>query len=62
VFNVSGAPLEIRWSLKEGDNWAVNAIALTSKIWLVEQALACDATSTRLCECGPKLSRLRSGG
>lgn len=37
VFNVPGAPLEIRWSLKEGDNWAVTATALTSKIWLVRQ-------------------------
>ncbi len=37
VFNVPGAPLEIRWSLKEGDNWAVTATALTSKLWLVKQ-------------------------
>ena len=37
VFSVPGAPLEIRWSLKEGDNWAITATALTSKIWLVKQ-------------------------
>jgi len=37
VFAVPGAPLEIRWSLKPGDNWAVTATALTSKIWLVKQ-------------------------
>lgn len=37
VFNVPGAPLEIRWSLKAGDNWAVTATALTSKLWLVKQ-------------------------
>lgn len=37
VMNVPGAPLEIRWSLKEGDNWAVTATALTSKLWLVKQ-------------------------
>lgn len=37
VFSVPGAPLEIRWSLKEGDSWAVTATALTSKIWLVKQ-------------------------
>ncbi len=37
VFNVPGAPLEIRWSLKEGDNWAVTAAALTSKLWLIKQ-------------------------
>ena len=30
VFSVPGAPLEIRWSLKPGDNWAVAATALTS--------------------------------
>ena len=32
-----GAPLEIRWSLNQGDNWAVVATALTSKIWLIKQ-------------------------
>jgi methanethiol oxidase len=37
IFAVPGAPLEIRWSLKPGDNWAVTATALTSKIWLVKQ-------------------------
>jgi methanethiol oxidase len=36
VFAVPGAPLEIRWSLKEGDNWAITATALTSKLWLVK--------------------------
>lgn len=37
VFNVPGAPLEIRWSLNQGDNWAVTATALSSKLWLVKQ-------------------------
>ena len=37
VLSVPGAPLEIRWSLKDGDNWAIVATALTSKLWLVEQ-------------------------
>ena len=37
VFEVPGAPLEIRWSLKPGDNWAITATALTSKLWLVRQ-------------------------
>ena len=37
VLSVPGAPLEIRWSLAPGDNWAVAATALTSKIWLVKQ-------------------------
>ena len=37
VLAVPGGPLEIRWSLKKGDNWAVTAAALTSKIWLVKQ-------------------------
>ncbi|HEU5322272.1 MAG TPA: selenium-binding protein SBP56-related protein [Methylomirabilota bacterium] len=35
VLSVPGAPLEIRWSLKEGDNWAITAAALTSKLWLI---------------------------
>jgi selenium-binding protein 1 len=35
IFSVPGAPLEIRWSLKEGDDWAITASALTSKLWLV---------------------------
>jgi selenium-binding protein 1 len=37
VLSVPGAPLEIRWSLKDGDNWAITATALTSKLWLVKQ-------------------------
>jgi methanethiol oxidase len=37
IFAVPGAPLEIRWSLKPGDNWAITATALTSKLWLVKQ-------------------------
>jgi selenium-binding protein 1 len=37
VLPVPGAPLEIRWSLGAGANWAVTAAALTSKLWLVEQ-------------------------
>ncbi len=37
VFEVPGAPLEIRWSLAAGDNWAITATALTSKLWLVKQ-------------------------
>jgi methanethiol oxidase len=35
VLPVPGAPLEIRWSLAPGDDWAVTAAALTSKLWLV---------------------------
>ena len=37
TFSVPGAPLEIRWSLKEGDDWAITTTALTSKIWLVKK-------------------------
>jgi selenium-binding protein 1 len=36
VLSVPGAPLEIRWSLNTGDNWAITAAALTSKLWLVK--------------------------
>jgi len=37
VLAVPGAPLEIRWSLAPGDDWAITAAALTSKLWLVKQ-------------------------
>src|SRR6185437_13502770 len=37
IFNVPGAPLEIRWSLKPGDDWAFTATALTSQLWLVKK-------------------------
>src|SRR5712672_2753972 len=35
VLSVPGAPLEIRWALVPGQNWAITAAALTSKLWLV---------------------------
>lgn len=35
IFSTPGAPLEVRWSLAPGDNWAITATALTSKLWLV---------------------------
>lgn len=37
VLNVPGAPLEIRWGLAPGQNWAVTATALTSQIYLIKQ-------------------------
>ena len=37
VLPVQGSPLEIRWALSEGQNWAVTASALTSKLWLIKQ-------------------------
>jgi len=37
VLAVPGGPLEIRWSLAKGDDWAITAAALTSKLWLVKQ-------------------------
>lgn len=37
IMQVPGAPLEVRWSLKEGDSWAITATALTSKLWLVKK-------------------------
>ena len=37
VLSVPGAPLEIRWSLNPGDDWAITATALTSKLWLVRK-------------------------
>ena len=38
IFNVPGAPLEIRWALAPGEDWAITATALTSKLWLVKQS------------------------
>lgn len=40
VMSVPGAPLEIRWSLRDGDNWALTAAALTSKLVLIKQDAA----------------------
>lgn len=37
IFEVPGAPLEIRWNLAGGADWAVTATALTSKLWLIKQ-------------------------
>lgn len=37
ILDVPGAPLEIRWSLKKGENWAVTATALTSKLYVIKQ-------------------------
>jgi selenium-binding protein 1 len=37
VLSVPGGPLEIRWSLAKGDDWAITAAALTSKLWLVKR-------------------------
>jgi len=33
----TGAPLEIRWALPAGQNWAITAAALTSQLWLVKR-------------------------
>ena len=35
VLSVPGAPLEVRWALVPGQNWAITATALTSKLWLI---------------------------
>ena len=37
VLSVPGGPLEIRWSLAPGDDWAITAAALTSKLWLIKR-------------------------
>jgi selenium-binding protein 1 len=36
TLQVPGAPLEIRWALQPGHDYAFTASALTSKLWLVE--------------------------
>ncbi|MBW8906616.1 MAG: selenium-binding protein [Betaproteobacteria bacterium] len=45
VLSVPGAPLEIRWSLNQKDNWAITATALGSKLWLVKQDASGDWTA-----------------
>ena len=40
VFQTPGAPLEARWSWKDGESWAVTTTALTSKIWVYKQDAA----------------------
>ncbi len=40
ILSVPGAPLEIRWGLAPGQNWAVTATALTSQIYLIKQDAA----------------------
>lgn len=40
IFAVPGAPLEIRWALAPGQNWAITATALTSRLWLIKQDAA----------------------
>jgi selenium-binding protein 1 len=37
ILAVPGAPLEIRWALAAGQNWAITATALTSQLWLIER-------------------------
>ena len=37
VFEVPGAPLEIRWAWGEDHNYAFTSTALTSKIWLIHE-------------------------
>jgi selenium-binding protein 1 len=37
VFEVPGAPLEVRWAWGEDHNYAFTTAALTSKIWLVSE-------------------------
>jgi selenium-binding protein 1 len=37
IFQVPGAPLEIRWAWGDKHNYALTATALTSKLWLVYQ-------------------------
>jgi selenium-binding protein 1 len=37
ILAVPGAPLEIRWALAAGQDWAITATALTSQLWLIER-------------------------
>ena len=37
ILAVPGAPLEIRWALPAGHDWAITATALTSQLWLIKR-------------------------
>ncbi len=37
IFEVPGAPLEVRWALQPKHDYAFTTTALTSKIWLIER-------------------------
>ena len=50
VFQVPGAPLEIRWAWGENHDYAFTSAALTSKLWLVyeddRRVVECRLTET----------------
>ena len=37
ILAVPGGPLDVRWSPREGDNWAVTASAVTAALFLIRQ-------------------------
>jgi selenium-binding protein 1 len=49
---VPGAPLEIRWALQPGHDYAFTASALTSKLWLVEAGKDGKFTATAVADIG----------
>ncbi|HEV8543328.1 MAG TPA: selenium-binding protein SBP56-related protein [Verrucomicrobiae bacterium] len=54
VFQVPGAPLEVRWAWGPRHNYAFTATALGSKIWLVHEAESGDWKATEVAHVGPE--------
>lgn len=52
VLDVPGAPLEIRWALQPGHDYAFTASALTSKLWLVEKKPGGEFEATAVADIG----------
>lgn len=54
IFNVPGAPLEIRWAWGENHNYAFTATALTSKLWLAYEDEAGEWQAKEVADIGGK--------
>jgi selenium-binding protein 1 len=54
VFNVPGAPLEIRWAWGEKRNYAFTATALTSKLWLCYEDAQGEWQAKEVAQVGPE--------
>jgi len=52
VFNVPGAPLEIRWARQDNHDWAFTSTALTSQLWLIYEDEAGEWQSKAVADIG----------
>lgn len=54
IFQIPGAPLEIRWAWGEKSNFAFTATALTSKLWLIFEDQNGEWQAKEIADVGPK--------